>query len=76
MVFDPFMGSGGVLLESMLCGINSVGFDINPLAVLISRVKTTVFKKGAVKLIAETTNTILRDSAKVVEGGGGEKRQS
>lgn len=75
VVFDPFMGSGGVLLESMLCGINAIGFDINPLAVLISRVKTTVFKKRSVKLIAETTNTILRDSAKVV-GGGGESRRS
>lgn len=41
VVFDPFMGSGGVLLESVLAGHDSVGLDINPFAVLLSKVKTT-----------------------------------
>lgn len=41
VVFDPFMGSGGVLLEGILCGNNSIGIDINPFAVLLSKVKTT-----------------------------------
>ena len=40
MVFDPFMGSGGVLVESMLHGNNSVGIDLNPFAVLLTTVKT------------------------------------
>ena len=35
IVFDPFMGSGGVLVESMLHGNNSVGIDLNPFAVLL-----------------------------------------
>jgi len=39
---DPFCGSGSVLLEFNLAGIKSYGVDINPLAVLISRVKNTV----------------------------------
>ena len=38
---DPFMGSGTVLVESLIRDINAYGFDINPLAVLISKVKTT-----------------------------------
>jgi len=40
-LLDPFMGSGTVLVEAKLHNINSYGFDINPLAVLISKVKTT-----------------------------------
>ena len=40
-VLDPFCGSGTVLLEANLRGHDAVGIDINPLARLISRVKTT-----------------------------------
>ena len=39
-VFDPFCGAGTVLLESQLAGLPAVGWDSNPLACLISRVKT------------------------------------
>jgi hypothetical protein len=39
-VVDPYCGSGTVLLESALRGRVSIGLDLNPLAVLISRVKT------------------------------------
>ncbi|NMC84701.1 MAG: modification methylase [Anaerolineaceae bacterium] len=38
-VLDPFFGSGTVLYEGKRLGLNVVGFDINPLAVLITRVK-------------------------------------
>jgi len=38
---DPFCGSGTVLVESMLHNTNSYGVDINPLAILLSKVKTT-----------------------------------
>ena len=41
LIFDPFMGSGTVLVESMLHGNNSVGIDLNPFAVLLATVKTT-----------------------------------
>ena len=61
IVFDPFMGSGGVLVESMLHGNNSVGIDLNPFAVLLATVKTTPL--NAAKL--ETTfNQIILDSKK------------
>ena len=38
---DPFAGSGTVNLEAMLCKRNSYGVDINPLAHLIEKVKTS-----------------------------------
>lgn len=40
-VFDPFVGSGTVLLEAQLRGLASVGVEQNPVAALISRVKVS-----------------------------------
>lgn len=39
-VFDPFCGSGTALVESQRAGMESVGIDLNPIACLMSRVKT------------------------------------
>ena len=39
-VMDPFCGSGTVLVESQRLGLPSVGIDLNPIACLITRVKT------------------------------------
>jgi len=39
-VLDPFCGSGTALVESQRAGIQSVGIDLNPIACLMSRVKT------------------------------------
>lgn len=38
-VYDPFLGSGTVLLESLYRGLTFFGTDINPMATLLSRVK-------------------------------------
>jgi DNA modification methylase len=38
---DPFCGGGGVPVEAILNNRKAIGCDINPLAVLLSRVKTT-----------------------------------
>lgn len=41
-LLDPFSGSGTVLVEGMLSGIANIsGNDINPLALLLTKVKTT-----------------------------------
>jgi tRNA G10 N-methylase Trm11 len=42
IVLDPMLGSGTTLVEARLEGRGGVGFDIDPLACLISRVKTRV----------------------------------
>lgn len=39
-VLDPFCGSGTSLVEALATGRHAVGCDVNPLACLISRVKT------------------------------------
>jgi hypothetical protein len=39
-VIDPFCGSGTILLEGSQRGLNASGIDQNPIASLISRVKT------------------------------------
>ena len=38
---DPFCGSGTVLVEAVLAGRPAIGCDTNPLAVLLTKVKTT-----------------------------------
>ena len=40
-VLDPFCGSGTTLVEGLLSEQNVIGVDIDPLSVLISKVKTT-----------------------------------
>jgi hypothetical protein len=41
VLLDPFCGSGSVLVEAKITKRYSWGVDLNPLAVLIARVKTT-----------------------------------
>jgi site-specific DNA-methyltransferase (cytosine-N4-specific) len=40
-LLDPFCGSGTSLIEAQVAGLPSIGIDLNPIAVLISRVKTS-----------------------------------
>lgn len=42
-IYDPFTGSGTVMTESMLKGLNFFGTDINPLAILLSYAKSGSF---------------------------------
>ena len=50
IVLDPYMGSGTTLLEGMVENVGKViGFDLNPLAVLISTAKTTKFNLEKIK---------------------------
>jgi hypothetical protein len=52
-VYDPFMGSGTSLVSGMHYGLNAYGNDINPLAVLISRVRIARSVEFTVGAIAE-----------------------
>lgn len=46
VLFDPYCGTGTTLLEGMLAGLTSIGTDLNPLARLIARTKTTPIDMG------------------------------
>jgi DNA modification methylase len=46
-VLDPFCGSGTVLLEAYLNGLNPIGADLNILATKIARVKTQLLEVDA-----------------------------
>lgn len=52
-VLDPFCGSGSVLAEALLLGRNAVGLDINPLAYLIAKTKTTPLDPERLESVAE-----------------------
>src|SRR5690606_18298796 len=41
IVFDPFCGSGTTLKVAQDLGLESIGVDLNPIACLISSIKTT-----------------------------------
>src|SRR5215213_685825 len=48
-VYEPFVGSGTVMLETMKRGLDFTGQDINPLAVLLCRTKSGPFYEDALR---------------------------
>lgn len=48
-LFDPYMGSGTSLVEANICGIDAIGTDLNPLARMMTKVKTTHYDEDLVK---------------------------
>lgn len=53
LVYDPFCGSGTVLLEAWLKGRETVGTDLNPYACLVSRAKLNPYKTQSVETVYE-----------------------
>lgn len=50
-ILDPFCGCGTTCVEAFYNGRNSVGNDFNPLATLISKVKTTLIKQDDLRYL-------------------------
>jgi len=51
LVLDPFCGSGTTLAEASLLNRNAVGIDLNPVAVLSAKVKTTILNNLDKKIV-------------------------
>lgn len=60
-ILDPYCGGGGVLVEALLSGYDCAGIDINPLAVILSKAKTTQLPQQE---ITKTGEKILERSRK------------
>lgn len=58
-VLDPFCGSGTVLVEASLLGRRAIGFDSNPLACLVARVKTYPLNRDQLQHATEVTGELL-----------------
>ncbi|MFX0066586.1 MAG: DNA methyltransferase [Candidatus Hermodarchaeota archaeon] len=59
IIWDPFAGSGTVLVECRLLGRNSYGTDINPLACLLARAKSTPIESSLLKKSAQRLQDVL-----------------
>lgn len=59
-MIDPFMGASSTLVTSMKYGINVSGQDINPLSILISQVKTNIYKANIIEQFEELLSSISR----------------
>lgn len=60
VVLDPMIGSGTTLVEAFLAGRLGIGFDIDPLALLMSQVKVAQFNK---EMLQQIGNHILTQAA-------------
>jgi DNA modification methylase len=64
VVLDPMSGSGTVGQQARRLGLSALGFDLDPLAVLISKVSTTpideaTFDREAERFVSETKSLSL-----------------
>jgi DNA modification methylase len=62
LILDPFCGSGTTLVEGAVAGHHVIGVDIDPLSVLIAKVKTTrvnelLLSKISQWVVEQTNNT-------------------
>lgn len=59
ILLDPYCGTGTTLVEGFIQGFNVIGFDLNPLARLIAKAKTTVFDLFEVDLYISDFNKFI-----------------
>jgi len=64
IVLDPMVGSGTTILEARLLNRHGIGFDIDPLALLISKVKVTPLD---VLEVIQTGHALLQRATDMLE---------
>lgn len=66
--FDPYVGSGTTLTESMLQGLRFTGWDINPLAALLCTAKAGPFYPAALKdKFGEVMGRVSADTSTAID---------
>lgn len=58
-LFDPYCGTGTSLVEANLKGINAIGTDLNPLARLIAKTKTSIIDVQILDLYLKEFNDLV-----------------
>lgn len=67
-LYDPFVGSGTTMAEAMMLGMDFLGTDINPLAVLLCRAKSGPFHIDALTKSIDRVSTSARaDTRRQIE---------
>src|SRR3989338_8936038 len=69
VVYDPFCGSGTTVVESVLEHRRAIGNDANPLAVLISKVKSTPLSERKIGLIENALSKIVQSITLFYDSG-------
>lgn len=59
---DPFVGSGTTIVEATVEGYDAFYCDINPLARLLTKVKTTKLRKGEIDFYWEKLNFLYKET--------------
>ncbi len=57
VVLDPMCGSGTVVLETLLNNRHAIGIDIDPIAKLVTKVKTTPIDEEVLRSLSELLTT-------------------
>lgn len=66
VLLDPFCGSGTTLSEAQRGGLPSIGIDLNPIAVMMSRVKTAPIPETVGRALSEVVELARTDIAPVL----------
>ena len=61
VIYDPFLGSGTTSLAAKITRRNSIGTDINPIAILISKFKTQSIQSENFKILERFITNIEKD---------------
>lgn len=65
ILLDPYCGTGTTLVEGFIKGFDVVGLDLNPLARLISKAKTTIFDLSEIDLYLKQFQKYILSDPKI-----------
>ncbi len=64
VLFDPYCGTGTSLVEGFIKGFDVIGFDLNPLARLIAKTKTTILNSSELDLHIQDFRQYIKNKHK------------